>query len=271
MINQNPTLKKGLILKMKQLIISILFLSFVAMAENPAFEIYQKYRAAVDAGNKEQVLLLSTGKAKEGFSKLKDLSKLQRYFKYTKETFVREIPDKSGKVRYLVMAKGFGVRVTKIYHLEDGIWKHADTISEEVKGPDDIERAFNKEKCVPLIFHMKRLSQKLAIYYIEPDRLSDLIPTYKKLEIKETDLLFKSPEDGKNLKILLTHGYTYLSEKDKVFGLTNRPVFGYYYALFDDGGVEQITIDQFKQLSIELGLDGAGKGKLKERKPFKLK
>jgi len=249
-------------------LILVLQISILIGAENLAYVSYQKYRLSVDAGNKEQVLLLTTGEARKGYSKMKDLSKLQRYFEFTKETFGRELPDKSGNVRYLVMARGFGAIVTKIYRLENGIWKHADTISEEIKGPDDIERAFNKEKCVPLIFHMKNLGNKVALYY--SDGNSNKIPPYSKLGIKEEDLLFKSPEDNKEIKILLTHGYSFLAADDKVYGLTNRPVFGYHYALFDVGSVEQITVEQFKKLSVELGLDGSGKGKLKERKPFKV-
>jgi len=244
----------------------LLIVPFFLSAENTLFKQWGEIISAIEVEDKELLESHCSGIMLKRFQSLSSLKGQQRYFKNMKFKVIKEFAGKDDKTRYLIL-EAFNRRRTEVFILEGSKWKWDHGISQEIKGPEDIDRVLNMRKCQALILQMKGIGTKVAFYFSDFEK--KFIPHYSKMGIKKEDLVLTSPEDKSQIKLLLVEGYKYSADPTNICGITESPIFGYHYVILEDGSVGQMSVKQFKSFANELGLINDGKGKLKERKKFK--
>lgn len=100
---------------------------------------------------------------------------------------------------------------------------------------------------------LKQIGTTYAMYFT--DGGEPILPTPKVVEVDDSLYTYYHPETGKNEKFLFIQpGYRYSGSADLLLAVTNKPINGKYLACFEDGHVENISVEFFKQHAFVLGL-----------------
>ena len=232
------------------------------------WETWQKFEKFVIAGqDKEAKSLL-------GFVFLstineKGLSRAQKEFKNRPAEFIREF--KIQENIYLVIRDSRKI-LTILVAPKGNEWSLNLVIPEELKGPEDEEKlkeilkasevARQKVKLVKIKSKLKQIGAIARIYFSFPETKNTLIPSSDDMDIDESLTSFENPENGEKCKFLFVKGVKFSGSPKELFAVTNVKIMGSYWAVFDDGHVQEITDKDFENHKEVLGLNKSAEGNL---------
>jgi hypothetical protein len=248
---------------MLRLTFSLLLFTALLSAENkdpyakkgPAWKTWETFSKAVIDQDVGAVKKMLSGKIAKEFP-IDGIAQISREFQQNKVTFIREFDGKDKKSKYLVLSIKNKIATIVFQKNKQGLTIE-DSIEQDLQDPaakiDPNKRPLTKVKLARVKSRLKQIGTTYAMYFT--DGTTSTIPTPEAVDVDSTIMTYEHPETGKEGKFLFIQpGYNYTGDSGLIIATTDKPILGNYQAVFEDGHVESITIDEFRKHSVVLGL-----------------
>ncbi|MCM8538325.1 MAG: hypothetical protein NE334_20450 [Lentisphaeraceae bacterium] len=184
--------------------------------------------------NKEkESIALCSGRMKEGFSRF-GMANIVEEVRQMKPKFIRELINKDKDSLYLIA--DIQVRITAlIFKKKNDIWLFDD------QTPGDFKSAAEAESWGEL--NMLSSSLREVAYIVSnfaANNPGEPLPEPKRVGLGKEQLTFENPETEKSELFLVVRGVKFETSPAYLLAVTPKPIFGKYYAVFEDGSIKNI-------------------------------
>ena len=194
-------------------------------------------------------LNLCSGRMREGIHNF-GMENIVKETKAMQPKFIREFTNKEKDTLYLI-TEIQGRDTALIFKKENNIWLFDDQTPGNFTLPEEAEKW---REIAMLKSLLDQIARQTALYFSDP-RESLSIPPPGDMGINPKFTHFLNPETKKAEKFLIVQGVNYQGSSQLLLAVSPTPVFGKYYACFEDGKI-RIIGKQFFDLNIEaLGLE----------------
>lgn len=111
----------------------------------------------------------------------------------------------------------------------------------------------DKKSTMHVRSNLKSIATSYAMYFTSG--INTFIPHHSKIGMTPSILTYIHPETKKKKNFLfIMPGYEYSGNSTLIISVTDIPIFGNHIAVFEDGHVENISKEQFRELAPTFGL-----------------
>ena len=208
---------------------------------------WQHMERTILSGKEKKSLELLSGRMKEGFIRF-GMDSIMAEVKAMQPVFIREFTNKNKNVLYLIINVQ-GDERTLMFIKQDKIWTFDDQNNENYKDP---EEALNSLTVMQVQNKLKSIGEAVYTHFFTNNK-KKILGSPDDMKVDKKNLKYFDPEDKKELDILMVKDLPYEGSANLLLAVTEKPINDSHYAVFEDGSVKSITIQQFK---LHLNLDG---------------
>ncbi|MCH2208247.1 MAG: hypothetical protein MK132_20580 [Lentisphaerales bacterium] len=240
---------------MRALFLIFLFISLYLHAEENAatkgegWQAWKNLEKTILEFKEQESIDLCSGRMREGFFKF-GMENIVKETKAMQPKFIREFTNKEKDTLYLITNIQNRDTVL-IFKKQNDIWLFDDqnpgnfTFPEEVKNWQEISR---------LQSQLKQIAKQTTVYFTSR-RNSNVITSPEELDLNPQLMIYYNPENNKEENFLLVKGVNFKASSTLLLAVTEKTIFGKYYACFEDGRVQTISQDFFDKNKNALGLE----------------
>lgn len=199
--------------------------------------------------NEEESIALCSGRMREGIFNF-GMENIVKETRNMRPTFIREFTNKKKDTLYLI-TEIHGRDTVLIFKKQKEKWLFDD------QNPGNFHSAEEAEKwqeIAMLKYSLEYIAKHVATHFSD-SRRNLVIPKPESLSVSHHYINYINPETQKSENILVAQGVDFQSSPQLLLAVSEKPVFGKYYASFEDGRVQTIS-KEFLQLNADaLGLN----------------
>ena len=229
-----------------------------AVQKGEGWKAWQHLSDTILSNKEAESIALCSGRMKEGFSRF-GMQNIVEEVRQMQPEFIRELINKDNDSLYLIAE--IQERVTAlIFKKKNGIWLFDD------QTPGDFKSAAEAESWGELNMLTSSLREvAFIVSNFAANNPGEVLPQPKRVGLGQEQLAFENPETEKEELFLVVRGVKFEANPVYLLAVTPKPIFGKYYAVFEDGSIKNVD-KQFFSLHQDLfGIDKGNKESYSEK------
>jgi hypothetical protein len=212
------------------------------------WQTWQTLERVISSLNQKETLELCSGRMKEGVIKF-GMENIAKETKNMQPEFIREFTNKKNDTLYLI-TKIQGRITALIFKKGKKLWLFDEQTPGDFTSPKEAEKWPELDQ---IKSQLRDIAQSMANYFSQSPE-NPLILSLEEMKLSsQINKTFTNPQNTTKEEFLIVKNVTYKGASDLLLAVTPQPLFGKYYATFEDGHIEIISLDFLQKNNAALG------------------